>query len=377
MFHSIQKTPYRLLRSAKKKLANLEELETKLKYVFTVLSLLITADRSRIIASVGGDTADIQDASSFLVSPEEKTRLIKKSKLQQQIALLQAQIDREEKVKRKAVVEGRNLDSAFEQVIEPSHELSGTNILDEKFETPVSVCDDVLPIKSVNIKKPKKQDFITFEEYERRVAAGSVTSKQCGATNTPKRAWSSGAQSPASCTVPTTAFAQSKPTARFAKPSSNNNRLIKSQSEQSGVSSSGFSLAAFMPSLLENVSRQPARQLPAQRKSWATAPEPIAAPSKCSLKDIQQQEEIEKQQSTLKELKGNTVPWLMDRRSTRAGSLEDVMRAQEEEKRKQEEENELQAALALIRQEEKQQIRKKQNSKKSKQWKSCEGRRRM
>lgn len=35
VLRGIQKTPYRLLRSAKKKLANLEELESKLKFVLT------------------------------------------------------------------------------------------------------------------------------------------------------------------------------------------------------------------------------------------------------------------------------------------------------------------------------------------------------
>lgn len=68
---------------------------------------------------------------------------------------------------------------------------------------------------------------------------------------------------------------------------------------------------------------------------WTTSPSTACSSADrggtLRLSDIQQEEEIERQQSRLKELRGHNSPWLMDRRSARVESLKNVMSVQQQE----------------------------------------------
>jgi len=70
------------------------------------------------------------------------------------------------------------------------------------------------------------------------------------------------------------------------------------------------------------------------------------------LREIQLEEEITRQESKIKQLKGNSIPWLVDRRSARAYSFERVVQKQKEEKEQQiaseKEQLEIDAAIAAV-----------------------------
>lgn len=92
---------------------------------------------------------------------------------------------------------------------------------------------------------------------------------------------------------------------------------------------------------------------------WTTHPLSATAsscdtpsPDKLTLHRIQCEEENLRSGSSLKVMQGNSIPWMLDRRSIRADSLEDVMWRESLEQQKEEErlreEQELQEALAAI-----------------------------
>lgn len=73
---------------------------------------------------------------------------------------------------------------------------------------------------------------------------------------------------------------------------------------------------------------------------------------KTRLRDIQQEEEAERARSSMQQLQGHSSPWFVDRRNSRAQSLEDVMRcqqeAEEQAKLRAMEEREIQDAIAAV-----------------------------
>lgn len=95
----------------------------------------------------------------------------------------------------------------------------------------------------------------------------------------------------------------------------------------------------------------------------ALGPKPVAypsslgsscpSPSALSLHAIQKEEENVRQKSSIKALKGNTVPWLLDRKAALINSFEAVMESQAEELREQEELREALAAVARLEAKEK------------------------
>jgi hypothetical protein len=80
---------------------------------------------------------------------------------------------------------------------------------------------------------------------------------------------------------------------------------------------------------------------------------PSPSPSALSLHAIQKEEENVRQRSSIKALKGNTVPWLLDRKAALINSFEAVMESQAEELREQEELREALAAVARLEAKEK------------------------
>ena len=84
-----------------------------------------------------------------------------------------------------------------------------------------------------------------------------------------------------------------------------------------------------------------------------------------SLEQIQKEEEKVKEESFIKSLQGNTIPWLVDRNVAKNYSMEQIMKSQIEEQMKERDEKELMEALAAIEKMEKLENQKNNKIKKS------------
>jgi hypothetical protein len=117
-----------------------------------------------------------------------------------------------------------------------------------------------------------------------------------------------------------------------------------------------LTLGCFLPQTpKKRISELPA---PVRGEScpWKT-PEPLPASyypissspsstSSLSLHEIQREEEYVRQKSSIKALRGNTVPWLLDRNTALINSFEAVMKSQADDLREQDELREALAAVA-------------------------------
>jgi hypothetical protein len=82
-----------------------------------------------------------------------------------------------------------------------------------------------------------------------------------------------------------------------------------------------------------------------QRVTIASTTSPI---SKMTFEDIIKEEEKCRNESTIKTLQGNSIPWLIDRKNHRSLSLGDVMESQKEERERLQEQIDVEEAIAAV-----------------------------
>lgn len=101
-----------------------------------------------------------------------------------------------------------------------------------------------------------------------------------------------------------------------------------------------------------NKSRKKVKNIPKNSSPLSSIPpwksKEVSSPQTLSFQDIQKEEEKVKQESFIKTLQGNTIPWLVDRNVAKSSSMEQIMKSQIEEQIREREEKELMEALAAI-----------------------------
>jgi hypothetical protein len=213
--------------------------------------------------------------------------------------------------------------------------------------TPSSTSNSSNPSGSVNnSSKKKKQKFISFDQFELMVKKSEDMKVAAAVESSNKskdwKGWS--VDDRGNSPIVSITSIQQQQNQKDSKVADNNASYLASngfaapQTVQTIVPAN--SLSSFLPEQLRNPN-QKRSPLAVTSKSVSSPPTAGTSPWMKSdsssavtpkLSQIQQEEELDKNTSSLKELQGNHNPWYIDRRNMRVNSLEDVMRIQKDEK---------------------------------------------